>query len=77
MTAYQEILEKIATLSKSEQNQLFQELKNRLSNLEDEEDFNEEDLEESESEWQNYINKKDLGKSLSEIELDLLGEEIE
>ena len=77
MTAYQEILEKIATLSKSEQNQLFQELKNRLSNLEDEEDFNEEDLEESESEWQNYISKKDLGKSLSEIELDLLGEEIE
>ena len=77
MTAYQEILEKIATLSKSEQNQLFQELKHRLSNFEDEEDFNEEDLEESESEWQNYINKKDLGKSLSEIELDLLGEEIE
>ena len=70
MTAYQEILEKIAILSKSEQNQLFQELKNRLSNLEDEEDFNEEDLEESESEWQNYINKKDLGEFLFKIELD-------
>ena len=78
MALYEEILRQITALTKKEQNQLFQELKHRLYEVEeDEDDFSPEDLAESESEWQNYLNKRDLGKSLSEIELELLGEKIE
>jgi hypothetical protein len=74
MTIYNDILNQIDTLSISEQNRLFQELKKRLNNLEDIEDyFTEEDLDESESEWQEYVNGDDKGKSLQEIELELFG----
>jgi hypothetical protein len=51
-------------------------LKKQLySLLEDE--FSQEELEESEQEWQNYISGKDKGKSLEEIELELFGGELE
>jgi hypothetical protein len=78
MTIYNDILNQIDTLSISEQNRLFQELKKRLNNLEDIEDyFTEEDLDESESEWQEYVKGDNKGKSLQEIELELFGGEIE
>lgn len=75
MTVYNDILNQIQTLSFSEQNRLFQELKKRLENLED--DFTDEDLDESESEWQNYVQGNNLGKSLQDIELELFGGEVE
>ncbi len=78
MTVYNEILSQIQTLSISEQKRLFQDLKNRLSNLEDlEEEFSEQDLAESESEWQNYLKEKDQGKPLQVLELELFGGEVE
>jgi len=76
MTTYTEILNQINGLNVMEKNQLFEELKKQLySPLEDE--FSEEELDESEQEWQNYLRGKDKGKSLEEIELKLLGCEIE
>lgn len=78
MTVYNDILNQIKTLSISEQYRLFQDFKNRLSNSEDlEDDFNNEDLAESESEWQNYLKGKDQGKSFQDIELELFGGEID
>lgn len=78
MTIYNDILNQIETLSFSDQNRLFQELKKRLNNLENiEDDFTEEDLYESESEWQEYVKGNNKGKLLQEIELELFGGEIE
>jgi hypothetical protein len=78
MTVYNEILNQIQTLSITEQNRLFQELKKRLDNSDNlDEDFTDEDLAESESEWQNYIKGSDQGKSLQNLELELLGGEVE
>lgn len=69
MTTYTEILNQINGLNITEKNQLFEELKKQLySPLEDE--FSQEELEESEQEWQNYLRGKDKGKSLEEIELE-------
>ncbi|MBL1209800.1 hypothetical protein [Geminocystis sp. GBBB08] len=75
MTVYNEILNQIQTLSITDQNRLFQELKKRFDNLDD--DFTSEDLDESESEWQNYLNGTDQGKSLQSLELELFGGEVE
>jgi len=76
MTTYTEILNQIQSLNIMEKNKLFEELKKQLySSLEDE--FSEEELEESEQEWQNYLSSKDKGKSLEEIELELFGGELE
>ncbi|WP_017295634.1 hypothetical protein [Geminocystis herdmanii] len=75
MTVYNEILNQIQTLSITDQNRLFQELKKRFDNLDD--DFTSEDLDESESEWQNYLKGSDQGKSLQSLELELFGGEIE
>jgi esterase/lipase superfamily enzyme len=80
MTVYNEILNQIQTLSITDQNRLFQELKNRLYNSDDldlDEDFTDEDLAESESEWQNYLKGSDQGKSLQSLELELFGGEVE
>jgi len=78
MTAYSEILSQIQSLSRSEQTLLFRELKHRLYDLQDEEDdFSDEELAESESEWQNYIQGDDPGKSLHVLELELFGGEVE
>ncbi|AUC62405.1 toxin-antitoxin system antidote component [Cyanobacterium sp. HL-69] len=75
MTVYNEILNQIQTLSITDQNRLFQELKKRFDNLDD--DFTDEDLAESESEWQNYLKGTDQGKSLQSLELELFGGEVE
>lgn len=75
MTVYNEILNQIQTLSITDQNRLFQELKKRFDNLDD--DFTSEDLAESESEWQNYLKGSDQGQSLQSLELELFGGEIE
>ncbi|MGI0482743.1 hypothetical protein ACN4EE_18405 [Geminocystis sp. CENA526] len=75
MTVYNEILNQIQTLSITDQNRLFQELKKRFDNLDD--DFTSQDLDESESEWQNYLKGSDHGKSLQSLELELFGGEIE
>lgn len=75
MTVYNEILNQIQTLSITDQNRLFQELKKRFDNLDD--DFTDEDLAESESEWQNYLKGSDQGKSLQSLELELFGGEVE
>jgi hypothetical protein len=77
MTTYTEILNQIQTLNITEKNSLFEELKNQLYPPSDIDQFSDEDLEESELEWQNYISGKDKGKSLEEIELELLGGELE
>lgn len=78
MTIYNEILNQIQTLSITDQNRLFQELKNRLYNSDDlDEDFTDEDLAESESEWQSYLTGSDQGKSLQNLELELFGGEVE
>jgi len=74
MTVYNEILNQIQTLSITDQNRLFQELKKRFDNLDD--DFTDEDLAESESEWQNYLKGTDQGKSLQSLELELFGGEV-
>jgi hypothetical protein len=76
MTTYTEILNQINGLNVMEKNQLFEELKKQLySPLEDE--FSQEELDESEQEWQNYLQGRDKGESLEEIELKLLGGKIE
>jgi len=75
MTVYNEILNQIQTLSITDRNRLFQELKKRFDNLDD--DFTDEDLAESESEWQNYLKGTDQGKSLQSLELELFGGEVE
>lgn len=78
MTAYSEILSQIQNLSRSEQTRLFEELKHRLYDSQDEEDdFSDEDLAESESEWQNYVRGDDPGKSVDALELELFGGELE
>lgn len=78
MTVYNEILNQIQTLSITDQNRLFQELKKRFDNLDNlEDDFTDEDFAESESEWQNYFKGSDQGKSLQSLELELFGGEVE
>ena len=76
MSNYTEILSKIQTLNKTEKVSLFEELKKQLYSPCDDE-FSEEELAESESEWQNYLRGKDTGKSVEEIELELFGGELE
>ena len=75
MTVYNEILNQIQTLSITDQNRLFQELKKRFDNLDD--NFTDGDLADSESEWQNYLKGTDQGKSLQSLELELFGGEVE
>jgi hypothetical protein len=76
MTTYSEILNQIETLNPSEQNRLFEELKQKFDFLLDINEFTAQDLADSESEWQNYIEGNDSGKSIQEIELELFGEKI-
>ena len=76
MTTYSEILNQIETLNPSEQNRLFEELKQKFDFSLDINEFSDQDLAESESEWQNYIEGNDSGKSIQEIELELFGEKI-
>ena len=75
MSVYNEILNQIQTLSITDQNRLFQELKKCFDNLDD--DFTDGDLADSESEWQNYLKGTDQGKSLQSLELELFGGEVE
>lgn len=77
MTTYSEILNQIETLNPSEQNRLFEELKQKFDFSLDINEFSDQDLADSESEWQNYIEGNDSGKSIQEIELELFGEKIE
>jgi hypothetical protein len=74
MTTYSEILNQIETLNPSEQNRLFEELKQKFDFSLDINEFSDQDLADSESEWQNYIEGNDSGKSIQEIELELFGE---
>jgi hypothetical protein len=76
MTTYSEILNQIETLNPSEQNRLFEELKQKFDFSLDINEFSDQDLADSESEWQNYIEGHDSGKSIQEIELELFGEKI-
>jgi hypothetical protein len=76
MTTYSEILNQIETLNPSEQNRLFEELKQKFDFSLDINEFSDQDLADSESEWQNYIEGNDSGKSIQEIELELFGEKI-
>lgn len=76
MTTYNDILNQIDTLHPSEQSLLFEKLKQKFNTAFEIDDFSEQDLAESESEWQNYLNGNDKGKSLQEIELELFGEGI-
>ena len=76
MTTYSEILNQIETLNPSEQNRLFEELKQKFDFSLDINEFSDQDLADSESEWQNYVEGKDSGKSIQEIELELFGEKI-
>jgi hypothetical protein len=76
MTTYSEILNQIETLNPSEQNRLFEELKQKFNFSLDINEFSDQDLADSESEWQNYIEGNDSGKSIQEIELELFGEKI-
>ena len=76
MTTYSEILNQIETLNPSEQNRLFEELKQKFDFSLDINEFSDQYLADSESEWQNYIEGNDSGKSIQEIELELFGEKI-
>jgi hypothetical protein len=76
MTTYSEILNQIETLNPSEQNRLFEELKQKFDFSLDINEFSDQDLANSELEWQNYIEGNDSGKSIQEIELELFGEKI-
>ena len=76
MTTYSEILNQIETLNPSEQNRLFEELKQKFDFSLDINEFSDQDLADSDSEWQNYIEGNDSGKSIQEIELELFGEKI-
>jgi hypothetical protein len=76
MTTYSEILNQIETLNPSEQNRLFEELKQKFDFSLDINEFSDQDLADSESEWQNYIEGNDSGKSIQEIELELFGEKV-
>ena len=76
MTTYSEILNQIETLNPSEQNRLFEELKQKFNFSLDINEFSDQDLADSESEWQSYIEDNDSGKSIQEIELELFGEKI-
>jgi hypothetical protein len=76
MTTYSEILNQIETLNPSEQNRLFEELKQKFDFSLDINEFSAQALVDSESEWQNYIEGNDSGKSIQEIELELFGEKI-
>ncbi|MFM7437526.1 MAG: hypothetical protein ACKO2V_02835 [Snowella sp.] len=76
MTTYSEILNQIETLNPSEQSRLFEELKQKFDFSLDINEFFDQDLADSESEWQNYIEGNDSGKSIQEIELELFGEKI-
>lgn len=76
MTTYNNILNQIDTLHPSEQSLLFEKLKQKFNTAFEIEDFSEQDFAESESEWQNYLNGNDQGKSLQEIELELCGGEV-
>jgi hypothetical protein len=76
MTTYSEILNQIETLNPSEQNRLFEELKQKFDFSLDINEFSAQDLADSESEWQNYIEGNDSEKSIQEIELELFGEKI-
>jgi hypothetical protein len=71
MTTYNDILNQIDNLNPSEQSLLFEKLRQKFNTAFEIEDFSEQDLVESESEWQNYLNGNDKGKSLEEIELEL------
>jgi hypothetical protein len=66
----------IETLNPSEQNRLFEELKQKFDFSLDINEFSAQDLADSESEWQNYIEGNDSGKSIQEIKLELFGEKI-
>jgi|688.fasta_scaffold05663_21 hypothetical protein len=77
MTTYNDILNQIDNLNPSEQSLLFEKLRQKFNTAFEIEDFSEQDLVESESEWQNYLNGNDKGKSLEEIELELFGGAIE
>jgi hypothetical protein len=76
MTTYSEILNQIETLNPSEQNRLFEELKQKFNFSLEINEFSDQDLADSESEWQNYIEGNDSGKSIQEIELELFGEKV-
>jgi hypothetical protein len=71
MTTYNDILNQIDNLNPSEQSLLFEKLRQKFNTAFEIEDFSAQDLVESESEWQNYLNGNDKGKSLEEIELEL------
>ncbi|UXE60572.1 MAG: hypothetical protein KA717_34490 [Woronichinia naegeliana WA131] len=71
MTTYNDILNQIDNLNPSEQSLLFEKLRQKFNTAFEIEDFSAQDLVESESEWQNYLNVNDKGKSLEEIELEL------
>jgi hypothetical protein len=73
MTTYNDILNQIDNLNPSEQSLLFEKLRQKFNTAFEIEDFSEQDLVESESEWQNYLNGNGKGKSLEEIELELFG----
>lgn len=78
MAVYHEILNQIQNLSRNEQNLLFEDFKKLLRDSQDiENDFSDEDLAESDSEWQNYAQGNDQGISLQELELELFGGKVE
>jgi hypothetical protein len=77
MTTYNDILNQIDNLNPKEQSLLFEKLRQKFNTALEIEDFSEQDLVESESEWENYLNGNDKGKSIQEIELDLFGGVIE
>lgn len=80
MPAYNEVLTQVKNLTITEQIRLLNDLKSMVEQgikVDDDEMISVEDIYESEAALQDYLAGRDSGKSLEEIELELLGGKID
>lgn len=78
MTNYNQVLSQVSSLSLAEKVKLLEELKNLINEsveIDDDEDISREELQQSQTAWEDYISGKDIGISSKELKRQLLGED--
>ncbi len=77
MTNYNQVLSQVYSLSRREQVQLLEELKslvNQSLEIDDDEEISSEELEQSQTAWENYVSGNDKGISSQDLKHQLLGD---
>ena len=78
MTNYNQVLSQVYSLSLAEKVKLLEELKNLINEsveIDDDEDISREELQQSQTAWEDYISGKDKGISSQDLKHQLLGED--